>query len=100
MVSVFIVWRAAQAGVPRAAIARMLTNVAIDSMLGAVPFLGDLFDFVFKANSKNLRIYEDSLNGRRQTAKDWTYVSVAVGGVLAALVAPFVFLYYLLRPLW
>lgn len=37
-------------------IARMLANVAVDVIVGAVPVLGDIFDIVWKANYRNLRL--------------------------------------------
>jgi hypothetical protein len=42
--------------VPRAVAARMATNVLLDITLGAVPFLGDVFDVFFKANTRNLAL--------------------------------------------
>lgn len=44
--------------VPKLVLARMLVNIAIDALLGAIPLLGDLFDFAFKANEKNLALIE------------------------------------------
>lgn len=44
--------------VPKLVIGRMLLNIAIDALLGAVPVLGDLFDFGFRANEKNLALVE------------------------------------------
>jgi uncharacterized protein DUF4112 len=35
-------------------IARMLLNLAIDSLLGSIPVLGVVIDFVFRANTRNL----------------------------------------------
>ena len=46
---------------------RMLGNVGVDFVVGAIPFIGDLFDFVFKANRKNARLLEEHLH--RQSAK-------------------------------
>jgi hypothetical protein len=37
-------------------IARMTGNVAFDTAVGFVPLLGDAFDFLFKSNTRNLRI--------------------------------------------
>ncbi len=88
MIATFIVARAARDGIPRAALARMMTNVAIDTLVGSVPIVGDLFDFMFKSNTKNLRIYEESLNGRRETAKDWATVILFVVGMLVLLAIP------------
>src|SRR5258705_12818036 len=44
IIASYIIARAARAGVPRAALARMMTNVVIDTLLGSVPIIGDLFD--------------------------------------------------------
>jgi hypothetical protein len=44
--------------VPKVVIGRMLLNIAIDAIFGAVPLLGDLFDFGFRANQKNLALVE------------------------------------------
>jgi hypothetical protein len=81
-VGMLIVLRAVQAGIPRVAIARMMTNIAIDTVIGAIPFLGDAFDFVFKSNSKNLRIYEEALQGRRgANARHWWFFAALFAGV-------------------
>ena len=57
----YIIWEARQLGLPRWKIARMIGNVAVDTAVGVVPFVGDLFDVVFKANQRNLRIVLDHL---------------------------------------
>lgn len=44
--------------VPKLVLWRMLVNVALDAILGAIPLVGDLFDFAFKANEKNLALIE------------------------------------------
>ena len=56
--SLYIVWRAWQLGLPRARLAQMLGNVAVEVAGGAVPILGDLFDVAFKANLRNIAIIE------------------------------------------
>ena len=58
-VSLYIVWEARALGVPQAKLTRMLANVGIEALAGAVPILGDLFDMTFKANLRNLAIIED-----------------------------------------
>ena len=58
--------RAVHAIVPRIAIARMMANITIDTLIGSIPLFGDAFDFAYKANLKNLRIYEESLIDRRR----------------------------------
>jgi hypothetical protein len=85
LISMVIVVRAVQAGVPRIAVARMLANITIDTLVGSIPVFGDAFDFAYKSNLKNLRIYEQSLNDRRAaTVRHWgffiaLFLVVAVG---------------------
>jgi len=81
-IGMIIVLRAVQAGIPRIAIARMMTNIAIDTLIGAIPLLGDAFDFVFKSNRMNMQIYEESLVDRGSTAKHWGFFIVLIGGVV------------------
>ena len=42
--------------VPTIAILRMLANIAIDTLVGSVPVLGDAFDFFYRSNRQNLDI--------------------------------------------
>lgn len=52
----YIVWEAHNLGLPKWKLARMAGNIALDTAIGAVPLAGDLFDMLFKSNSRNLRI--------------------------------------------
>ena len=52
----WLVWEARNLGMSKFHIARMTGNVAFDTAVGFVPFLGDAFDFLFKSNTRNLRI--------------------------------------------
>lgn len=61
-VSFYIVAQAARAGVPTRLLARMVLNVALDAVVGAIPVLGDVFDFAFKANLRNARLMEAYLD--------------------------------------
>jgi hypothetical protein len=55
----YIVYEAHRLGVPRRVLLRMIGNVAIDGMIGAVPLFGDLFDVAFRANRRNVRILRE-----------------------------------------
>ncbi|MCL1469704.1 DUF4112 domain-containing protein [Argonema antarcticum] len=59
--SAYIVLESAQLGVPREALLRMVYNILLDTMLGSVPVLGDLFDASWKANVKNISLLESHL---------------------------------------
>jgi hypothetical protein len=52
----WIVWEARNLGMPKWQIARMAGNVGIDTLLGAIPFVGAVPDFFFRSNTRNLRI--------------------------------------------
>jgi len=49
---------AASAGAPPAVLGRMLGNVALDALLGAPPVIGDIADVFFRANRRNLALFE------------------------------------------
>ena len=59
--SLYIVKEARSLGAPRWIVARMLGNVALDGVVGAVPFVGDLFDVAFRANRKNVALLQTHL---------------------------------------
>jgi Domain of unknown function (DUF4112) len=46
---------------PKTLIARMVGNVALDGLVGLIPFAGDAFDAVFKANIRNVRLLREYL---------------------------------------
>lgn len=58
LLSLHIVYEAARAGVPRRVLVRMLANVTLDATVGSVPVVGDVVDVVWKANSRNVRLFE------------------------------------------
>jgi hypothetical protein len=57
-VSSVLIYEAWRLGVPRAALAQMVRNATLDAAIGSVPLVGDLFDIVYRANERNLRIIE------------------------------------------
>jgi len=85
--------------VPHWVLARMLINIAIDAIFGAIPFVGDVFDFAFKANEKNLALIERHRGDptRPATWGDRLVVSGVVLLVLACAVLPLVVAAALLR---
>lgn len=58
LISLRIVWLGKSLGMPKALVAQMVKNSAIDFGLGFVPFIGDLIDVFYKANQKNVRLME------------------------------------------
>jgi len=58
----YLVWEARNLGMSKFTMARMLANVGIDTAVGAIPLAGDLFDLLFRSNSKNLRLIKRHLD--------------------------------------
>ena len=59
--ALYLIGRAAGVGARKRVIAGMLLNTALDSTIGAIPLVGDLFDLVFKANIRNVRLLQREL---------------------------------------
>ena len=58
----YIVWEARNLGLPKWKLWRMMGNLAVDTTIGAVPFVGDAFDIAFRSNTRNLRIVKKHLD--------------------------------------
>ena len=60
-ISAYMIFLAARFGLKKEEIGKMIGNVAIETFLGTVPLVGDIFDAYFKANIRNLEILEKHL---------------------------------------
>ena len=60
--STYIVIEAARLGLPRAILGRMVLNIFLEGVVGAIPVVGDLFDFAWKANIRNMALLEAHLS--------------------------------------
>jgi hypothetical protein len=58
----YLLWEAKNLNMPKWKLWRMAGNIAVDAAVGAVPVAGDLFDFVFRSNTRNLRIIRRHLD--------------------------------------
>jgi hypothetical protein len=96
-VSSFIILGAAQRGIARSAVIRMVINVAADAFLGSLPLIGDIFDFAYKSNTRNIQIYRDALRGERRVVKDWIFIGFVALMLLVIFSAPLIGLIYLGR---
>jgi hypothetical protein len=84
---VLLAW---QRRAPKALLARMLLNLAIDALGGSVPIIGDIWDFFFKANARNLALLQARAAGRefRSRPTDTLIVAAALLMFLIGLAAP------------
>lgn len=68
ILSCYVVYEAYRAGLPKSALLRMVANIAIDGAVSAIPVLGDIGDIFWRANRRNLAIFDDYLARRRSGA--------------------------------
>ena len=83
--AVWILVEAARMGASRATVLRIAGNVALDAGLGAVPFVGDIFDFAWKANLRNVALLERHLATPDRAAREDRLFNVLVLGSVAAM---------------
>jgi len=58
VLSGYVILTGVRLGAPRLVIARMIANVAMDTVVGTVPVVGDLFDASWKSNQRNVALLE------------------------------------------
>ena len=65
-ISIHLVYRARILGADGPLAWRMVFNVLIDAMLGAIPIIGTIFDVFFRANERNLKLLIDHIAQHRR----------------------------------
>lgn len=58
LLSFYVLYEGARLGMPVGVLCRMAGNILAETIVGTVPFLGDLFDFVWQSNTRNLALIE------------------------------------------
>jgi hypothetical protein len=94
--TVAIIWQARDLGIPHVVMIRMIINAAIDTLVGLVPILGDLFDFGWKSNNMNLALLEQhAYEERGPSPGDWSFVMMSSALLLVIAAVPFLLLGWL-----
>ena len=60
--ALYILFEARRLKMPRRILLAMVGNILLDFIIGLIPLVGDLFDFAFKANLRNARLFEREFN--------------------------------------
>ena len=82
----------ARHGVSRKVLILMALNVALDSTIGAIPIIGQIFDFTYKSNSRNIKLLKQHYEeGRHQGSGKGILVTI----MIVLIVFLLVFLYVL-----
>lgn len=76
----YIVLAGIRMGVSRSGVVRMLANIAIDTFVGSVPVVGDLFDAGWKSNNRNVALIERHMAdpGTTRSANRWVILGAVV----------------------
>jgi hypothetical protein len=85
----FLLFRALQFKLPKIVIVRMLLNSLLDISIGAIPFLGDAFDFIYKSNTRNMKLFHEYAGEPlRSTDRHWLFLGglIILFGGLAFLI--------------
>jgi hypothetical protein len=82
----YLVMRAVQFRLPLVVVLRMIANTVLDLIIGAVPLLGDLFDFVYKSNRRNMELFDRyASDPGADTRGQWAFlagvVAIAIGSL-------------------
>jgi hypothetical protein len=84
------IWLAWKRGAPKVLLARMLLNLSVDLVAGAIPIVGDVWDFFFRAHSRNLALLRSRWHAGDVKARprDGLVVGAAVAVFVVALAIP------------
>jgi hypothetical protein len=98
LASIYILIAGVRYGVPKITILRMAMNIAIDYLVGVIPFFGDMFDFFWKTNQRNLNLLKKRATKLdKPPIGDYLFVFGVILGLLLMLLASIVGSIYLLQ---
>lgn len=85
--SAYILISGVRYGVPKITLLRMAFNIGLDYGVGTIPFIGDAFDFAWKANQQNMDLIRTRAEGLgKGTTSDYVFVFGLIGILVALLV--------------
>jgi len=91
MVGAALVLTMAKHGVSRKVLILMMLNLMLDGLIGSIPFIGQLFDFYYKANTRNIKLLKEHYEeGKHQGRGTGTLVMIFI--LLAVFMALVLFL--------
>ncbi|AXC12486.1 hypothetical protein ACPOL_3191 [Acidisarcina polymorpha] len=97
LASCILIFAAWVRGVPYITLVRMLVNLALDVVIGAIPFLGDAFDIAWKANRRNYALLVRHIEQpTRHAWKDWFFLGILVLAIIAIFLVPLLVLAWML----
>src|ERR1700732_3240711 len=98
--SLIIIVAAWRRGAALVTLARMVTNVVLEAVLGAIPILGDMFHVVWKANRRNYRLFMREKRrepGKSHAWRDAIFLSLLFVTLLCLAAIPIALILWLVR---
>lgn len=85
--SFYILFAGVRYGVSKITLLRMAFNIGLDYVVGMIPFVGDAFDFVWKANKQNMNLIRTRAAGHgKGTTSDYVFVFGLIGLLILLLI--------------
>jgi len=93
---------AAQLGVPKVVLVRMGINVAINTLIGAIPIFGDVISIWYRSNVRNVALLQRYLGeqSKKAVVGDWLFVVALIVGLLALMAAILFAAVWMFKQLW
>jgi Domain of unknown function (DUF4112) len=95
--SSYIVLEAARMGASKSTLSTMAFNILLETVVGTVPVVGDIFDVTWKSNIRNIELLEEHLNVPRPVAQNRWFAILLIVGLALAVVACLALSFYILR---
>jgi hypothetical protein len=96
--SCFIVFASWRRGVPPVTLGRMVANLLLETAIGGLPVVGDVFHVFWKANRRNYRLLiREKEQPRSKTWRDWIFLAVLLFGALVSVAIPILVLVWLVK---
>ena len=82
-------------GIPRVVLFRMVVNILVDAVVGALPIVGDIFDVAYKANRRNLELLREHEDpAAKPGILDYAIAAFGVSIAVVSIVVPIVAIFY------
>lgn len=87
--SAFIVFEAARMGASKSTLSTMASNIVLETLVGTIPGLGDLFDATWKSNVKNIQLLEQHLHLPQPARNRWFAILIILGLIIVVLASAY-----------
>jgi len=101
--SLIIIVAAWRGGAALVTLARMITNVGLETLLGTIPVVGDVFHVAWKANRRNYRLWmreKNAVPGENYVWRDAAFLILLLVAALCVIAVPIALAIWLIHSLW